>query len=389
MDPLHADGKGVEMRRVRIVTGALALLVAAACETDSFVYVDEGPAPPWNVAVEYYAGAVTVSWELATNWNGEAFRVYGRRTTDADYFLVAEVTACSDGFCVYTDTNVIPDQTYEYYVAAVDPDSGVETASESTVQVYVPQPVPPPDPTGTQVVALDGANYIRWSDNARAADDFSFYRVYLAGEDGSEFLLGETDSEGFLDEIASNGITSSYFVTAVDTQGHESFGATVAAGTPRPDFHGEWVYDHFVQPSISGFRFQEDETTDPILPGASASMHFRLEVDGAGWWLVAGDGTTFYPQGFETTDLKCGVGADVGCVDVSVAPQAGYSSSDLKVASQTSYVMRVLGDDNEFHYGVIRVEMLGFDQSDNALMIFDWAYQMQAGNPDLAPGRGG
>jgi len=378
------------MKRVWLVRGALVLLVAAAaCDTDSFIYIDEGPAEPVNLFAEYYAGVVTVSWELGSGWNGEAFRVYSRRISDPDFFFVAEVTSCTDGFCLYTDMNIAAGQTYEYFVAAVDTNSGVETASQFTVDVFVPQPVPPADPAGTEVVALDGANYIRWSDNARSADDFSFYRVYLVEDDGSEFLLGETDSEGFLDEIAANGVTSRYFVTAVDDQGHESFGATVAAGTPRPDFHGEWVYDHFGQPTLSGFRFQADENTDPILSGGSSFAHFRLEVDSEGWWLVPGAGTTIYPQGFATTSLKCGVAADASCVDVPVAPQSGYSSSDLGIAPQTSYVMRVLGDDFEFHYGVIRVEMLGFDQDDNALMIFDWAYQLQAGNPDLVPGRGG
>lgn len=378
------------MRRVWWATGALTLLLAAAaCETDSFMYIDEGPAAPRDVAAAYYAGAVTVSWELSSGWNGEPFRVYGRRVTDADYFMMAEVTSCADGFCLYTDTNIVPGQTYEYFVAAVDPNTGVETASQYTVEVYVPHPTPPPDPSGTQVVALDGANYIRWSDNARSASDFSFYRVYLVDDDGTEFLLGETDSEGFLDEIAINGVTSRYFVTAVDDQGHESSGSTVSAGTPRPDFHGEWVYDHFAQPDFSGFRFQADENTDPILPGASSSIHFRLEVDAAGWWLVPGPGAAIYPQAFSTTSLKCGVAADASCVDVPVAPQGGYTFADMELLPQTSYVMRVVGDDNDFHYGVIRVEMLGFDQDDNALMIFDWAYQLQAGNPDLAPGRGG
>lgn len=377
------------MRRVWRVMGALMVVAVAACDTDSFIYIDEGPAEPWNVAAEYYAGVVTVSWELSSGWNGEAFRVYSRRVTDADYFLVAEVTSCVDGFCLYIDTNILAGQTYEYFVAAVDPNNGVETASQYTVEVYVPQPIAPPDPSGTQVVALDGANYIRWSDNARSAADFSFYRIYLEEDDGAEFLLGETDSEGFLDEIAANGVTSRYFVTAVDDQGHESFGATVAAGTPRPDFHGEWLYDHFSQPAFSGFRFQSDENTDPILPGTSGSIHFRLEVDDAGWWLVAGAGAAIYPQGFVTTSLKCGVAADASCVDVPVAPQSGYTSSDLELLPQTTYVLRVLGDDSDFHYGVIRVEMLGFDQDDNPLMIFDWAYQLQAGNPDLAPGQGG
>ena len=378
------------MRRVRLVTGAwMLLLAAAACETDSIVYVDDEPAAPLNVWAEYYAGVVTVSWELAPGWNGEAFRVYGKRLSDIDFFFIAEVTSCIDGYCIYSDNNVLAGVTYEYFVAAVGVNSGVETASQFTAEVYVPQATPPPDPSGTQVVALDGANYIRWSDNARSADDFSFYRVYLVEDDGSEFLLGETDSEGFLDEIATNGTTSRYFVTAVDDLGHESYGATVAAGTPRPDFHGEWVYDHFGQPTVSGFRFQVDENANPILAGASPSIHFRLEVDSGGWWLVPGVGSSIYPQGFATTALKCGVAADASCVDVPVAPQSGYSSADMAIDPQTSYVMRVVGDDGEFHYGEIRVEMLGFDQDDNALMIFDWAYQLQAGNPDLAQIRGG
>jgi hypothetical protein len=32
---------------------------------------------------------------------------------------------------------------------------------------------------------------------------------------------------------------------------------------------------------------------------------------------------------------------------------------------------------------------LGFDQNDSALMIFDWAYQLQADNPDLVGSVGG
>ena len=46
-------------------------------------------------------------------------------------------------------------------------------------------------------------------------------------------------------------------------------------------------------------------------------------------------------------------------------------------------------DDGQLHYGVIRVTLLGFDQADTPLMIFDWAYQLQPGNPNLAPPRGG
>ncbi|MGB1780144.1 MAG: hypothetical protein ACPHQP_11365, partial [Longimicrobiales bacterium] len=93
--------------------------------------------------------------------------------------------------------------------------------------------------------------------------------------------------------------------------------------------------------------------------------------------------------GFQTTALKCGVAADADCVDLASAPMSGYGTQDVQVSTQESYVLRVIGDDQQIHYGVIRIDLLGFDQNNDALMIFDWAYQLQPGNPNLAPGTGG
>jgi hypothetical protein len=367
--------------------GVLFLTLAlGGCESDEILVPVEGPAAPRALEAYYYAGSVRLSWELGPGWNGETFRVYSRRVTDADYFFIAEVTSCSEGLCVYEDVNVVAAQTYEYYVAAVD-GAGFETPSDYSVEVFVPQPIPPPTPAEIAVVSLDDANYLKWSDNARSADDFSFYRVYFEEAGGGEFLLGETDSEGFLDLLAVNGLTYRYFVTAVDDQGHESGGSVSAEGTPRPDYHGEWLYDYFDQRDLSGFRFQMDESTNPITAGDASDRHFRLEVDDAGWWLVPGPGTEVYPTEFATTALKCGVAADEGCVDVNRAPVSGYVVQDMPLFPQTSYVLRVRGDDGQTHYGVVRVEMLGFDQNDDALMIFDWAYQIQANNPDLTAAR--
>ncbi|GMV05441.1 MAG: hypothetical protein AMXMBFR53_17190 [Gemmatimonadota bacterium] len=374
------------MRRALLGT-AVAVLALAGCDTDEILVPVNAPAAPVDLDAYYYARAVRVSWGLGPGWNGESFRVYSRRVTDADFFFIAEVTSCVGGACVYEDRNIVAGQTYEYYVAAVDPGSGVETSSDYSVQVHVPLPEPPPVPQGIQVVALDDANYVRWSSNARSASDFSFYRVYLDEGNGEEFLLGETDSEGFLDLLAANGTTYRYFVAAVDDAGHESQGSAVASGTPRPDYHGEYVYDHFSQPAYSGFRFQGDEDTNPIVNGASSDRHFRLEVDDAGWWLVPGPQAEVYPAGFATTALKCGVAADAACVDVTRAPTSGYVAQDLGIEAQTTYLLRVRGDDGLIHYGAIRVQLLGFDQDGNALMIFDWAYQLQANNPELVVGR--
>jgi hypothetical protein len=363
---------------------AVVLMGLAACDnTDEILVPVGGPDAPRALDVTYYNRAVTVSWELGSYWDGEPFRVYARIMGTGGYLLIAEVTNCSGGLCSYTDVNIVSGESYEYYVSAVGYD-GTETGSANTVRITVPSYAAPPAPGGLDVVALDGANYLRWNEASRAAGDFSFYRVYLWFEGGS-FLLGETDSQGFLDELAENGLTYSYFVTAVDEYGHESDGSGLAEGTPRPDYRGEFVYDYFAVPGLSGFIFQESEEWDPVVDGDDPLRHFRMETDAEGWWLVPGPGVSVFPLGYATTALKCGPGADVDCVSLDVAPTSGYVFADLSLQPQTTYVLQVPGDDNQLRYAAVRVELLGFDELGDPLMIFEWSYQLQPGNPALAP----
>ncbi|MEX2529092.1 MAG: hypothetical protein WEA09_15780 [Gemmatimonadota bacterium] len=356
----------------------------AACQTESVLVPADEPAPPRALEGWYYAGVVELSWELHPSWDDDSFRVYGKRVTDGDYFFIAEVTSCTAGVCNYTDANVLPGVTYEYYVTAVSPRSGLETASEWSVEVAVPQPNPPPIPADLFAVAMDGSIYLTWSANAQQADDFAFYRIYLESDE-STFLLGETDSPGFLDLRVENGSTYAYFVTSVDQQGHESQGGSLAEGTPRPDYHGEFIYAHEDLPEQSGFRFMPSEADDPLLPGNDPRRHFRLEVDADGWWLVPGADTQVHGEIFATTGLKCGPGTDAGCVALEVAPQGNYSGQDMGLVPLHSYVLRYIGDDGLLRYGVIRVTLLGSDQDGNGLMVFDWAHQLQGGNPNLTP----
>jgi hypothetical protein len=376
------------MKRAKFGLLVLPLLLAlGACDDDDDILVVVDPdyaAAPRDLSAWYYDRAVYITWELAPDWNDEPFRVYGRRISDSGYYLIAEVTNCSGGLCSYTDVNILPDITYEYYVTAVSY-SGAETATDWSVEVYVPDPVPPADPGSVEAVALDNAVYLRWSNNARNVTDFSFYRVYLLEGDGSTFLLGETDSEGFLDLLAQNGTTYSYFTTSVDDQGHESSGSVAATGTPRPDYHGEWIYAFEDVPGSSGFKFETDELNYPIMEGTNPSRHFRMEVDQDGWWLVPGPGTQVYDGYWETTALKCGAASDSDCSSLEVAPLNGYTGVDMPLYSQSTYVLKVVGDDGQYHYGAIRADLLGYDQNGAAIMIFDWAYQLQAGNPNLAP----
>lgn len=366
------------MRRWMLGCAGIAL-VLGACYDDDPVAVFE-PAPPRSLDGFFQSGAVILTWELHPDWNGESFRVYSKRSSDPDFFLIAEVTSCAGGTCTYTDVNVLAGQSYRYFVSAVSPD-GLEAAS-AEIEVFVPVFDPPPAPQGVEAVALDGTVYVHWDDNARTDPDFSHYRVYLADPSGDLFL-GETDSEGFVDQLATNGTTFSYFVTATDVHGDESGGSTTVSATPRPDFHGELILAYEDAPAVSGFRFQTSELTDPIVDGESSLRHFRVESDGFTWWIVPGPQAEITPAGVFTTALKCGVAADAGCQDLSVAPTSGYTTASVQAGSELTYALRVVGDDGQLHYGAVRVVILGFDQNDAALMIFDWAYQLQAGNPDL------
>ena len=369
-------------KTVLVLTGSVLL---GACNNDDTILVPvDGPAPPVGLDVGYYNRAVTVYWDLASGWNGETFRVFSKRVGDTSFLLIADVTSCSGGSCEYTDTNIVSNVSYDYFVSALDPDTGVETDSDVTLRVSVPSFSPPPVPTDLEVVALDANNYIRWNDDARSVSDFSAYRIYLLSDGGATLtLLGHSDSPGFLDALAENGVTSSYAVSSVDLYGHESGTSGSAEGTPRPDFAGELVYSFIDEPDLSGFRFAESDQLDPIVPGGSDTRHFRLETDASGWWLVPGPSADVFPQGDLTTGLKCGVGADAQCYDWTTAPLSGYSHADIAVEPEFTYMWRVVEGDGVARYGALRVTLLGTDQFGAGLMIFDWAYQLQGGNPQL------
>lgn len=373
------------LRTPGTLLAVLAVAALSGCDTlDVVAPGNGGSAAPRALDAYYYNQAVTLTWELPARWDGESFRVYGKRTTDADFFFIADVTSCSEGRCRYTDVNIVPETTYEYYVATYDPDSGTETESEYAVEVHVPQPAPPPVPGDLDAVPLDDAIYLTWNDDARQADDFAFYRIYLEDAEGSVVLLGETDSEGFLDLLVQNGNTYGYFVTSVDDRGHESQGSHLAEGTPRPDYHGELVFAFEDVPESAGFAFQEDESIDPIVSGTSEERHLRIEVDEEGWWLVPGPGVEVHRDAYFTTQLRCGPAADAGCLDLRVAPEDDYSGADIALFPEYSYVLRVPAAGGGWRYGVIRVSHVGWAQ-DGAIVIFDWAYQLQVGNPALAP----
>jgi hypothetical protein len=388
------------MKKTRILTLAAGLMLAAACNDDPDVIVGPAGDPPgeprdlfarYEWVLEGFDGTtaegyptVELSWLPPTDWNNEVFRVYAKRTTSSTYSLVATVTSCTTSGCVYRDRNVTAGQDYDYYVATYDETTDLENTSEFSEVVRVPGAGLPAVPVSPQATALDGAVFLSWGTPAANAQNVSRYLVYLTTLDGEGFSysVGQTDGNGFLDQRAENGAEYGYRIATVDTLGHVSNLSAEVFAIPRPDFSGELVYAFADSALLSGFRFQEDEADNPIVAGNAANAHFRLDADSLGYRIVPLNGTQVTVFGF-TTALSCGPGSDNGCTAARVAPTAGYSAAPVTIEPEFSYVFRVTGDDGQLHYGVLRVSMLGTDQNNNDLAIFDWAYQLVPNEPQL------
>ncbi len=363
---------------------ALALLATVGC-ADGWMDANPPPAPdaPARLEGSYRAYGVDLRWELGPRWNGEVFRVYAKRAEDQAYRLAAETTSCLNGECRYRDVNVLAGQAYDYYVAARDPETELETESENVVRVVVPEPPDLEAPAGLAAVGLDGMAYLTWSEVPASEGETLLYRVFKLTET-ARYILGETDSPGFLDLRARNGETIEYAVSAVDEWEHESDLSDAARTTPRPDYFGEIVYVFEDDPDRAGFRFQSSGDSKAIVSGEDQGRHFALEADEEGVrWLVPGPDAEVHSEPRWTTALRCGPGADEDCVDWSVAPSSGYARTAISADPGYTYVFRVRDSGEESTYGAARVSFLGEDSEARRVMVFDWAYQTKPGDRNL------
>jgi hypothetical protein len=388
------------MRTTRLFTLLATAATLAACSNDN-VFVGGGNRPdaPEDLAVsarwvlEGFTAtgqpsgypAVDLTWFPPTSWSQEPFRVYGRRAGTGSFFLIATVTSCTVDGCVYRDRNVSAGNTYEYYVATTNESTNEEAPTEFREQVLVPVATIPTAPVADSAVALDGAAFIRWHANGNAQSLWK-YQVYLTHVDNQAYLyaLGETDGTGFVDVRAANGHVYGYRIAAVDTLEHVSALSPEITVAPRPDVSGELINTFQTNAALSGFRFQADESANPIVAGTAANAQWRLERDAGGWKIVPLNGSSVVEYSGRTTALTCGPGADAGCRAATRAPAAGYSTAPVTVNPEFSYILRVTGSDGQTHYGVVRASILGSDGAGHDLMIFDWAYQTLANEVRLS-----
>jgi hypothetical protein len=383
------------LKHLRKIVGSVAMLLlatVAACDDDNGVAVPPENFDPelidaratwieagWLGRDAFGDAAVELRWTLPDEWDGEVFRVYSRAGGSGDYFLVATVTSCASFECVYTDINVEPGRSYDYFVAAVDERTNEEVGESEALQVAVPNEAQPAMPTGVIAVALDNGIFLRWGSTGAEK-----YRIFLEriGADSVFFEIGATDGVGYLDSRAENGTSYTYRVAGLDQDGYVSRRSDGAEGIPRPDYHAELIYPLTDSALASGFRFAASESENPIVAGAAAEAQWRLE-DSGGELLIVPRGQTRVTQGIFTTDLSCGPGSEVDCEHVAEAPaSSAFTTAAVPVSAGNTYVFEV-SVGGQTHFGKIRVHGSASDGAGGSVVVFDWAYQLVANEPSL------
>ena len=232
--------------------------------------------------------------------------------------------------------------------------------------IFEPDVVPPPAPTGLRTLTGDGFIELFWDDNFDS--DLSGYHVYVSSSyEGRYELIGTTREPYFMDVDVRNGNMYYYAVSAFDYAGnHSELSLDVAYDIPRPEGYDVVLTDYRQNPVAAGYDF----SSYSIVPynDLYADIYFENYY---------GD---LYVNVRDDTDIQ-DMGATSSLLDISVAPADGWSQThDVVLRVGHTYVVWTWDD----HYAKFRVTSLSPGR-----VVFDWAYQLRPSTPLLKRGSEG
>lgn len=227
---------------------------------------------------------------------------------------------------------------------------------------------PPAAPRGLYSVTGDEQATLRWLANTER--DVAGYRVYMAlcatGSNCPYDRVGTTTGTNFVVSGLGNGATRYFAVAAVDQAGNESdLTYETVFDTPRPAGFGRALSNFLSSPGSAGYDFSSyavrafDDASTDVFYGYNGSVAQMFASDGL-------------------TDIQdAGYASTLDAVDW--APSAGWSpSGTVELIAGHCYIVWTRDD----HYAKFRVTSISSGQ-----VVFDWAYQTDPGNPELAARR--
>ena len=375
------------MRRMTIrgLVGALGGLALSGCQADRSVGVTPLLNPPQHLQYQVevsgtpgHPAGIVLHWDRDSDPNLQAWNVYSRSDSTRAFALRAQTTSNS-----FHDEG---EPQLQYVVTAVDISGG---ESDPSNVVTVDERLALHAPSSLTSVSLDSAIALLWTDNSYTADPggFGYYRVYSAPFDldhnqcGSWSWEGTTVAPEFRSAALANGVPLCFAVSAVSMEGFESLWSPIRSDTPRPDARNVALTARQIDNATAGFRFWRDLNGDGkvqsgelgrIGAGTATDVDFSLERDPTGRLLL----TPVRPGTSVTTYGTQAVG---DLTDIDVAPTGGYSRSSMEARPGWGFVFQMDGGDGFARYGAVRVTHVG-----PSLIIFDWSFQTDPGNPELS-----
>lgn len=222
---------------------------------------------------------------------------------------------------------------------------------------------PPAVPRGLVSITGDGEVMLLWYHNTEP--DLEGYRVYRGpAPKGPYYLIGETNLDYFLDDGLINGQTYFYAISAFDIHNNESeLSYETVYDTPRPEGFDERLFDYTQYPSYAGWDFSQYK----VVPYNDINCDFYFGYDksyGAYYLYIGTPGGLIQDMGYTSSFDEIGY-----------APRDGWSETGM-VEAIKGHTYIIWTWDN--HFAKIRIKALYPNY-----IIFDWAYQIDPGNPEL------
>ncbi len=180
------------------------------------------PFPPLNFMVTPRDGEVLLEWEAPLSDGGAAlihYRIYRSRDPNGTFINIANVTSLN-----YTDSSVINDNLYYYYMTAVNT-LGESNATRIIAAAPGSRPTAPQNLSGS--INNNATISLSWEAPIdQGSAPISGYRVYRSDNSNDAFrLVGETDAATltFTDTNVNIGVTYYYIVSAFNLYGESAF----------------------------------------------------------------------------------------------------------------------------------------------------------------------
>ena len=224
----------------------------------------------------------------------------------------------------------------------------------------------PAAPRGVATITGDTQVVIEWYPNGES--DLAGYTVWR-GRDGTNFDAVAEVASGrarYTDTSVVNGETYFYAVSAYDTEGNESaLSPEDAWDTPRPEGRNVTLDDYALFPERSGFDFSHPEKGSTVWNTPTTDVYFGLDTAVNVLYLYSDNDTLMQDLGYhESFDA------------VDVVPEFGYTT--LFVELLEGHIYAIYTPDGNF----AKIQVRGLSED---AVIFDWAYQTDRENIQLAP----